>query len=46
MLATEIEDSGPFRPQQPFVPIGGQKIDRRALHVQGKNAQPLDGIQE
>ena len=46
VLAAEIEDSGPFRPQQPLVAVGRQEVDRRAADVQRKNAQPLDGIQE
>ena len=46
MLAPGEEDAGPFRPQHPLVAVGGQEIDGRAAHVQGENAQPLDGVEK
>ena len=46
VLAAEVEDAGPLRPQQPLVAVGRQEIDRRFRHVQGKHAQGLNGVDE
>ena len=45
-FAADVEDAGPFRAEQPLVPVGRQEVDRRPLHVQRQHAQPLDGIHE
>src|SRR5262249_17794346 len=43
-VAANVENAGPLRPQQPFVSVRREKIDRRLPHIDGKNAQPLNGI--
>src|SRR5262249_21867361 len=45
-FAPDVENTRPFGPQQPFMPVGRQKIDRGAAHVEGQHAQPLDSIDE
>ena len=46
MFPPREEDARPFRSQEPFVAVGGQEIDGRSPHVQRKNAQGLDGVEE
>ena len=46
MLLPHKQQSGPFRPQQPLVAVGRQKIDAIGLHIERKNAQPLNRIEK
>ena len=45
-LAADAEDAGALGTEQPLVSVGRQEVDRRALHVERQDAQPLDGIDE
>src|SRR5262245_16699213 len=42
----DVEDAGTLRAEQPLVPVGGEEVDRRPLHVEGQDAQSLDGVNE
>src|SRR5207247_793696 len=44
--AANPEDAGAFGPEQPLVPVGGEKIDRRPLHVERIDAESLDRVDE
>ena len=46
MFAPQIEDACSFRTQQPFVAVGGEKVHGGPPHVQGQDAQTLDGVEE
>src|SRR6516225_10006393 len=43
-VAANVENAGSLRPQQPFVSVCREKIDRRLPHIDGENAQALNGI--
>ena len=46
VLAANVEQTRPFWTEQPFVPVGGEEIDRRATHIEGKRPQPLNRIEK
>src|SRR4051794_27839213 len=46
MLATDEKDASPFRPEQPLVAIGSQKIDRRVCQIEPEHAKPLNGVEK
>src|SRR5206468_9146167 len=46
MLLSYKQQSGAFGAEQPFVTVGGQKINAVGLHVNRKNAEPLNRIQK
>src|SRR5436190_15240852 len=46
MLLPDKKQAGAFRPQQPLVPVGSQKIDSAVPHIDRKYTQPLNRIQK
>src|SRR5262249_2957748 len=45
-LMADVEDAGAFGTEQRLVSVGSEKIDRRPLHVERIDAQPLDRVDE
>ena len=45
-VATDVEDAGALRPEQPFVSVSRQEVDRRLLDVERQHTDSLDGIDE
>src|SRR5947199_9742699 len=39
-----IKNAAALRPEQPFVPIGGERVDVGGFHVDGESAQSLDRV--
>ena len=46
MLLPDEEQPGALRSEQPLMPVRRQKIDAVGLHVERKNAEPLNRIQK
>ena len=44
--AVHVEQTRPFRPQQPFVAVGGEAGNVGPPYIQRKGAQALDGVHE
>src|SRR6185369_17815659 len=40
----DVEETGAFRPQQPFVGRGGGDVDEGRLDVESQGSQSLDGV--
>ena len=46
MLAANVGDAGAFRAEHPLVPVGRQEVDAHLVHVERKDAQALNRIEE